>query len=161
MELENRQILVTEAGHQKLEADLEYLKGEKRMEVAERIKTAIEFGDISENSEYDDAKEEQAQLESKIIELENTLKMAKVVDEDQISIKTVGVGVTVTLQDYEYDEEVQYSIVGSTEVDLAAGKISNESPVGKAIIGKKKGDVVEVETPAGIAKYKILTIKRK
>ena len=158
MDLENKEILVTQEGYEKLEKELETLKGEKRMEVAEKLKNAMEYGDISENSEYDDAKEEQAQLEVKILELENTLSLAKIVTE--ISNRDVQVGNIVTLYDYEFDEEVVYSIVGGAEGNLAEGKLSNESPVGKALIGKKKNEEVEVETPAGTAKYKVISIKK-
>lgn len=157
---EVREMLLTQDGYNKLEKELEYLKGAKRIEVAGRIKIAIEFGDISENSEYDEAKNEQAQLEMKILDLENTLRIAKVVDEDEISTRKVGIGIVVKLYDYEYEEEVSYTIVGATEVDITQNKISTESPVGKAIMGKKKNDEVEVETPNGVSKYKILDIKR-
>ncbi|MCX8074753.1 MAG: transcription elongation factor GreA [Clostridia bacterium] len=159
--MEEREIVLTEDGYKKLEEQLAYLKGPKKMEVAERIKVAREFGDISENSEYDEAKNEQALLESKILEIENTLRLAKVVDDDDVSIKKVGVGVVVKVHDYEYDEDIEYSIVGAAEVDIAENKISNESPVGKALMGKKKNDEVEVETPGGIMKYKILNITRQ
>ena len=155
---EKEAVLLTEEGYQKLEEELKYLKGTKKMEVAERIKVAREFGDISENSEYDEAKNEQAQLEAKIVELENTLRTAKIVD--KISTKSVGIGVTVTLYDYEFKENVEYKIVPATEVDVISGKISIESPVGKALFGKKKGDEIEVEIPDGIAKYRIEEIKK-
>ena len=159
--MSEREIVLTEEGYNKLEKELAYLKGPRKMEVAERIKVAREFGDISENSEYDEAKNEQALLESKILEIENTLRHAKVVDEDEVSIKKVGVGVVVKLYDYEFDEEIQYTLVGVAEADISLNKISNESPVGKAIIGKKKGEDVEVETPDGVVKYKVLDIKRQ
>lgn len=158
--MEERDIVLTEEGYNKLEEELKYLKGPKKMEVAERIKIAREFGDISENSEYDEAKNEQALLEAKILEMENTLRHAKVVDEDEVSTRKAGVGTLVTVHDFEFDEEIAYGIVGATEVNMAENKISNESPVGKALIGRKKGDIVEVETPGGVAKYKILSIKR-
>lgn len=161
MELSNKEILVTKEGYEKLEKELAFLKGARRIEVAERLKIAKEYGDLSENAEYDDAKNEQAQLEAKIVELENTLKMAKIVEEGSIDTKKVGVGTTVKLYDYEFEEEVEYTIVGATEVDLKAGKISNASPVGAALIGRKKGDEVEVTTPNGVVKYKVLDIKRK
>ena len=135
-------------------------KGPKKMEVAERIKVAREFGDLSENSEYDDAKNEQALLELRIQEIENTLRHAKVVEDDDVSTRKVGVGTLVTVHDYEFDEDVTYGIVGATEVNMAENKISNESPVGKALIGHKKGDEFEIETPGGLAKYKILDIKK-
>ncbi|MDD2627566.1 MAG: transcription elongation factor GreA [Clostridia bacterium] len=155
---EREEILLTEEGYKKLEEDLKYLKGTKKMEIAEKIKTAREFGDISENSEYDEAKNEQAQLESKIIEIENMLRTAKIVE--KISTRTVGIGTTVTLYDYEFDENVAYHIVGATETDSALNKISKESPVGKAIYGRKKGEEVEVVIPAGVAKYRIEEIKK-
>ena len=158
--MEEREIMLTEEGYKKLEEELQQLKGPKKMEVAERIKVAREFGDISENSEYDDAKNEQALLEAKIIEIENTLRHAKIVDDDEISTRKVGVGTLVTVYDYDFDEEIAYGIVGATEVDIAENKISNESPVGKAMMGRKKGEEFEVETPGGISKYKVISIKR-
>lgn len=158
--MENREIMLTEEGYKKLEEELQYLKGPKKMEVAERIKIAREFGDISENSEYDEAKNEQALLEAKIIEIENTIRLAKVVDDDDVSTRKAGVGTLVTVYDYQFDEEVSYGIVGASEIDIKSNKISNESPVGKALIGRKKGDDVEVETPGGVIKYKVVAIKR-
>ena len=158
--MEDREIMLTEEGYKKLVDELQYLKGPRKMEVAERIKVAREFGDISENSEYDDAKNEQALLEARILEIENTLRHAKVVDDDDVSTRKVGVGTLVTLYDYEFEEEIKYGIVGASEVNIEENKISNESPVGKALIGRKKGEEVDVETPGGIAKYKIVDIKR-
>ena len=155
-----KETLLTYDGLKKLEEELEYLKTEKRREVAERIKVALGFGDLSENSEYDEAKNEQAQVEMKIVDLENKLRNVKIIDEDEIDTKTVQVGNSVKLYDEEFQEEVSYTIVGSTEVDLAKSRISNESPIGAALIGKKKGQIVEVDTPAGIAKYKILSITK-
>ena len=143
-----------------LEKQLEYLKTEKRAEVAERIKVALGFGDLSENSEYDEAKSAQAENESKIIELENKLRHAKIIDESEIDTKTVQVGNTVKLLDIEFDEQVSYTIVGSTEVDLAQNRISNESPIGTALLGAKKNQVVEVQAPAGVIKYKVLAITK-
>ena len=128
------------------------------MEVAEKIKAAREFGDLSENSEYDEARNEQALLEARIQELDTMLRNAKIVD--NISTTTVGVGVSVTLYDYEFEEEVEYHIVGTTEVDLMANKISTDSPVGRALVGKKKNEEFEVAIPAGVAKYKVLDIKK-
>jgi len=159
--MDDRQIVITEEGYKKLEVELAFLKGPKKMQVAERIKIAREFGDISENSEYDEAKNEQASLESKIIETENTLRLAKVVDDDEVSTRVVGVGAKVKVFDYEFEEELDYCIVGASEVNLETNKISNESPVGKALIGKKKNQDVFVETPGGISKYKILSIVRQ
>ena len=158
--MEEREVILTQDGDKKLEEELQVLKGPKKMEVAERIKVAREFGDLSENSEYDDAKNEQALLEAKIIEIENTLRLAKIVDDDDVSIRKAGVGTLVKVYDYEFDEEVSYGIVGATEVDIKNNKISNESPVGKALIGKKKGDEVEVQTPEGVSKYKVISIER-
>lgn len=155
-----RDIILTVEGFNKLEEELKNLKGPKKMEVAERIKVAREFGDISENSEYDDAKNEQALLEARILEIENMLRIAKVVDDDEVSTRKAGVGTLVTVYDYEFDEEIAYGIVGATEVNIAENKISNESPVGKALIGKKKGEDVDVETPGGVVKYKIVSIER-
>lgn len=158
--MEERNIVLTTDGYAKLEEELKYLKGPKKMEVAERIKIAREFGDLSENSEYDDAKNEQALLEARIQEIEGMLRVAKVVDDGDVSTRKVGIGTQVTVHDYEYDEDITYGIVGATEVDMKNNKISNESPVGKALIGAKKGDEVEVETPGGVMKYKVLSIKK-
>lgn len=158
--MEEREIILTVEGYNKLEEELKTLKGPRKMEVAERIKVAREFGDISENSEYDDAKNEQALLEARIQEIENMLRVAKVVDDDDVSTRKAGVGTLVTVHDFEFDEDISYGIVGATEVNIAENKISNESPVGKALIGKKKGEEVDVETPGGVVKYKILEIKK-
>lgn len=155
-----KKVVLTYEGLKKLEDELEYLKGQKRREVAERIKQALSFGDLSENSEYDEAKNEQAQVETRIVQLEKLLKNAKVIDEDEVTTDVVSVGSKVRMLDMEFDEEVEYSIVGSTETDPDNFKISNESPVGAAVIGKKVGDVVEVEVPVGIVKYKILDIQK-
>ncbi len=155
-----KETILTYEGLKKLEEELEYLKTEKRREVAERIKVALGFGDLSENSEYDEAKNEQAQVEMRIIDLENKLRNVKVIDEDEIDTKTVQIGNTVQVLDMEYDEKVDYTIVGSTEVDLTNNKISNESPIGKALLGKKKNEVVEVEAPAGVLSFKILKITK-
>ena len=152
--------LLTYDGLKKLEEELEYLKTEKRREVAERIKVALGFGDLSENSEYDEAKNEQAQVEMKIVDLENKLRNVKIIDEDEIDTKTVQVGNTVQVLDMEYDEKIDYTIVGSEEADLLENKISNESPIGKALLGKKKNEVVEVEAPAGLLSFKILKITK-
>jgi transcription elongation factor GreA len=158
--MEQRDVVLTQEGYNKLQEELKFLKGPKKMEVAERIKVAREFGDLSENSEYDDAKNEQALLELKIQEMEQTLRIAKVVDDDDVSTRKAGVGTQVTVYDYEFDEEMTYGIVGATEANINENKISNESPVGKALIGHKKGEDVEAETPGGIVKYKIIDIKR-
>ena len=157
---EEKEILLTQEGYDKLEQELETLKTEKRTEIAERIKVALGFGDLSENSEYDEAKSAQAANETKIAELENKLRYAKIIDESEIDTKTVQVGNIVKVLDIEFNEEVSYTIVGSTEVNLAENKISNESPIGKALLGAKKNQVVEVQAPAGIMKYKILAITK-
>ena len=157
---EQQEVILTQEGFDKLEEELNYLKTEKRTEIAERIKVARGFGDLSENSEYDEAKNAQAENEDKIVELEKKLRLAKIIDESEIDTKTVQVGNTVKVFDEEFDEEVEYTIVGSTEVDLAQNKISNESPLGAALLGKKKNAVVEVQIPDGIARYKILSIKK-
>ena len=158
--MEEKEVIMTQEGFDKLEKELEKLKTETRAEIAERIKVALGFGDLSENSEYDEAKNAQAENEDKIVELEKKLRLAKIIDESEIDTKTVQVGNTVKVFDEEFDEEVEYTIVGSTEVDLAQNKISNESPLGAALLGKKKNAVVEVQIPDGIAKYKILSIKK-
>lgn len=158
--MENKQILLTDAGLLKLEQELEMLKTQKRQEVAEKIKVARGFGDLSENSEYDAAKEEQAQVEVRIVQLENMLKNAKVIDEDDIDLNVVSVGTRVKVYDEEFDEEIEYNIVGSTEADPDMFKISDESPVGRALIGKKVDDVVDVNTPGGTIQFKILSIDK-
>ena len=157
---ENKEILLTQEGYDNLEKELEYLKSEKRTEIAERIKVALGFGDLSENSEYDEAKNAQAANENRIAELENKIRFARIIDESEIDTKTVQVGNIVTIHDEEFDEDLVYTIVGSTEVDLSQNKISNESPMGAALLGAKKGQIVEVQAPAGVMKYKILSIKK-
>lgn len=157
---ENKEVLLTQEGFDKLEQELENLKTVKRVEIAERIKVALGFGDLSENSEYDEAKNAQAENETKIAELENKIRYAKIIDESEIDTKTVQVGNTVKLLDLEFDEEVSYTIVGSTEVDIAQNKISNESPIGSAILGAKKNQVLEVQAPAGVMQYKVLSITK-
>ena len=158
--MEEKEILLTQEGYDNLEKELDYLKTEERSAIAERIRVALGFGDLSENSEYDEAKNAQAANENKIADLENKLRHAKIIDEKEIDTKTVQIGNTVTLHDIEFDEDVEYTIVGSTEVNLAENKISNESPIGKALLGAKKGTTVEVEAPAGIIQYKIVSIKK-
>ena len=158
--MEEKGVLVTQEGYEKLEKELDYLRTTKRAEIAEKIKVALGFGDLSENSEYDEAKNAQAANETKIAELENKLRYAKIIDESEIDTKTVQVGNTVKVLDMEFNEEESYTIVGSTEVNLAENKISNESPLGKALLGAKKGDTIDVNAPAGIIKYKILAIKK-
>lgn len=155
-----KEVLLTQEGYDNLEKELEYLTTEKRAEIAERIKIALGFGDLSENSEYDEAKNAQAANETKIAELENKLRYAKIIDESEIDTKTVQVGNTVKVLDMDFNEEESYTIVGSTEVDLAQNKISNESPIGEALMGAKKGQVVEAQAPAGVIKYKIISITK-
>ncbi len=152
------EVLLTKDGYNKIEAELEQLITIKRKDVAERIKEAISFGDISENSEYDSAKTEQAELEEKIAKLESTLRKATIIDEDGLSYDQVNIGTKVKLKDLEYDEIIDYSIVGSTEADPYEFKISNESPVGRNLIGKQKGDIVEIQVPDGTIKFEILEI---
>lgn len=156
----NKEILLTEEGYKKMEAELEKLKTETRSEIAERIKVALGFGDLSENSEYDEAKNAQAENEDKIVELEAKLRFAKIIDDSEIDTKKVQVGNTVKVLDMEFDEEVEYTIVGTTEADITQNKISNESPIGSALLGAKKNQVVEVQVPAGVSKYKILSITK-
>ena len=157
---ENKAVLLTQEGFDKLEKELEYLRTEKRKEVAERIKVALGFGDLSENSEYDEAKTAQAENEAKIADLENKIRYAKIIDESEIDTKTVQVGNIVKVYDMEFEEEETYTIVGSTEVDLSQNKISNESPIGAALMGAKKNQIVEVNAPAGIIRYKVLSITK-
>ena len=156
--MDSEEVLLTQEGYDKLEQELEYLKTTERTEIAGRIKVALGYGDLSENSEYDEAKNAQEMNENKIAELENKLRHAKIIDSSEIDTKTVQVGNTVEVLDMDFDENVTYTIVGSTEVDLAENKISNESPLGTALLGAKKGQTVEVEAPAGKMKYKILEI---
>ena len=158
--MEERDIMLTEEGYKKLVEELQYLKGPRKMEVAERIKVAREFGDLSENSEYDEAKTAQAENETRIVELEDKLRHAKIIDQKDINTDTVQVGNIVKVLDMEFDEKIEYQIVGSTEVNLAENKISNESPLGAALLGAKKNNIVEVNAPGGIMKYKILSIKK-
>ena len=155
-----KEVLLTQEGYDNLEKELEYLTTEKRAEIAERIKIALGFGDLSENSEYDEAKNAQAANETKIAELENKLRYAKIIDESEIDTKTVQVGNIVKVLDMEFNEEVSYTIVGSTEVDLSQNKISNESPIGAALMGAKKGQIVDVQAPAGVMQYKIISITK-
>ena len=158
--MEEKEVLLTQEGFDNLEKELEYLKTEKRAEIAERIKIALGFGDLSENSEYDEAKSAQAANEDKIAELENKVRYAKIIDESEIDTKRVQVGNTVKLWDVDFEEEVSYTIVGSTEVDLLQNKISNESPIGAALLGAKKDQIIEVQAPVGVSKYKILSITK-
>ena len=158
--MEAKKNILTYEGLKKYEDELQDLKVVKRREVAQKIKEAREQGDLSENAEYDAAKDEQRDIEARIEELEKILKNAEVVDEDEVDIERINIGCQVKILDVEFDEELEYKIVGSTEANSLKGKISNESPVGKALIGTKVGDVISVETPAGVFQYKVLEIQR-
>lgn len=158
--MEEKKNLLTYAGLKTLEDELHDLKIVKRKEVAQKIKEAREQGDLSENAEYDAAKDEQRDIETRIEEIEKILKNAEVVVEDEVDLNTISVGCKVKVHDMEYDEEIEFKIVGSTEANSLQGKISNESPVGKALIGSQAGDLVSVEMPAGVMEYKILEIQR-
>lgn len=155
-----KHVFLTPEGLIKLENELDISKTVRRKEIATRIKTALDFGDLSENSEYDQAKNEQAQLEERIAKLETMLRNAKLIDEDEITTDVVSIGSKVVVNDLEYDEEMEYVIVGSAEADPFEGKISNESPLGSSLLGKKPGDQVEVKVPDGSIKYEILKIAR-
>lgn len=154
----SKEVLLTDEGLKKLEEELEYLKTQKRQEVAEKIKHARGFGDLSENSEYDEAKDEQAKVELRIVEIEKMLKNAKIIDNEEINLDIVSVGTKLKIYDFDFDEEVSYSVVGSTEADPDNGKISDESPIGRALLGRKVGETVDVDTPGGTIQLKILEI---
>ena len=156
-----KQVLLTSEGLQKLQDELENLKTVRRKENTAAIKRALSFGDLSENSEYDEAKNEQAEIEARIVEIENILNNAKVIDEDNIATDVVSVGAKVKVKDRADGSEEEYSIVGSTEADTMEGKISDESPVGNALLGHKLGEVVTVEAPMGRIEYEIIGISRK
>lgn len=158
--MEEKKNLLTYEGLKNLEDELQNLKVVKRKEVAQKIKEAREQGDLSENAEYDAAKDEQRDIEARIEEIEKILKNAEVVIEDEIDLDKINVGCMVKVYDCEFEEEIQFKIVGSTEANSLQGKISNESPVGKALLGAKIGDMVSVETQAGVMEYKILEIQR-
>lgn len=158
--MESKKNLLTYEGLQKLENELQDLKVVRRKEVSQKIKEAREQGDLSENAEYDAAKDEQRDIELRIEEIEKILKNAEVVVEDEVDLDKISVGCTVKVFDLEYQEEMEFRLVGSTEASSLQGKISNESPVGRALIGKKVDDVVSVETQAGVIKYKVLDIQR-
>jgi transcription elongation factor GreA len=157
--MEEKETILTPEGLRKLEEELEFLKSVKRKEVAERIKQAKEFGDIAENSEYEDAKNEQAFVEGRILTLEAMLRSVKVIDNHQVRSDVVTIGSTIRVTD-EAGEDLTYTIVGSAEADPSRDKISNESPVGRALLGKRKGEVVTVEVPAGRVRYTVKAIKR-
>lgn len=158
--MSEKEVILTAEGLKKLEEELEYLKSVKRREVAERIKVAIGYGDISENSEYEDAKNEQAFIEGRIITLEKMLRNARIINDDEIDTDVVSIGAKVSLEDIEFGDTVEYTIVGTAESDPSENKISNESPVGKAILGKSQGAIVDVNVPAGVIQYKIIDIKK-
>ena len=158
--MEEKKTILTYAGLKALEDELENLRVVKRKEVAGKIKEAREQGDLSENAEYDASKDEQRDIEARIDELEKILKNVEVVVEEEVDLEKINVGCTILVHDDEYDEEIEFKIVGSTEANSLQGKISNESPVGQALIGKKVGDVVDVETPAGNIRYTVLKIER-
>ena len=158
--MEEKKTILTYAGLKALEDELENLRVVKRKEVAGKIKEAREQGDLSENAEYDAAKDQQRDIEARIDELEKILKNVEVVVEEEVDLEKINVGCTILVHDDEYDEEIEFKIVGSTEANSLQGKISNESPVGQALIGKKVGDVVDVETPAGNIRYTVLKIER-
>jgi transcription elongation factor GreA len=154
-----KEVILTPEGYKKLQQEIDLLRGEKRREVAERIRVAREFGDIAENAEYDDAKNEQAMLEHKIAQLEDRLLTARVITKKEISKDAVSIGSHVRLRDMQQNKTFEYHIVGSAEANPAENKLSNESPVGKAIMGRKKGEIVEVAAPRGALKFKIMEIK--
>jgi len=153
-----KQTILTPEGLRKLEEELEHLKTVKRKEIAERIKASKEFGDISENAEYEDAKNDQAFIEGRILQLDQMLRNAKVIDNQHAPADTITVGATVRLKDMGSGEEISYTIVGSPEADPDQDKISNESPVGRALLGRRNGDTVDVQVPAGKMKFRVLQI---
>jgi transcription elongation factor GreA len=154
-----KEVILTPEGYERLKQEIDFLSNDKRREVADRIRVAREFGDINENAEYDDAKNEQAMLEHRIATLEERLLAARVIDKGEVSSDVVSIGSRVKLRDMDAKETVEYHVVGSAEANPAENKLSNESPVGKAIMGRKKGEVVEVTAPRGALKFKILDIK--
>lgn len=155
-----KQVLLTDEGLKNLEAELEELKTVKRKEIAEKIKVALSFGDLSENSEYDEAKNEQAIVEARIASIENMLKNVQVINEDELGTEIIHVGSKVKVRDIDFDDICEYKIVGSSEADPVNGRISDESPVGKGLIGHKVGEKVEIETPAGSMSYEVLEISK-
>ena len=156
----SEEILLTQEGYDKIVAEHEELVSVKRKEVSERLKEAISYGDLSENSEYDSAKNEQAGLEERIIKLENMIRKAKIINEDEMNIDRVSVGLRVKVQNVATKDEMEFTIVGSTEADPFEGKISNESEVGKSLLGKQKGETVEILVPDGTLEYKIIDITK-
>lgn len=158
--MNNPMTVLTRAGEAKLKAELDELKSVRRREIAEKIKVALSFGDLSENSEYDEAKNEQGIIESRIAEIEATLAHAQIIDDDEISTEKVGIGTIVKILDMDLDEEMEFKIVGTNEADIDNGKLSDESPIGAAILGQKVGEVVDVETPGGMIQVKVLEIRK-
>ena len=158
--MSGKEVIMTSEGIIEIEKKLEELKTVKRQEIAEQIKVARSFGDITENAEYDEAKNEQARIEGEILQLENTLRIAKVIDDNAIDVRYVGVGTTVKVVDLDTNEEEKYTIVGSTEANPALMKISNESPVGKTLLGQQIGSVVDVTSPDGVIRLKVVEINR-
>ncbi len=152
--------VLTRKGEQELQEELNELKSVRRRDIAEKIKVALSFGDLSENSEYDEAKNEQGKIESRIAEIEQTLAHAQVIDDDDVSTEKVGIGTTVKILDMEMNEEMEFKIVGTKEADIGSGKMSDESPIGAAIMGHAAGEQVDVETPSGIIVFKILEISK-
>lgn len=155
-----KSVMLTAEGLKQLEDELDLLKGEKRREIAEKIKVARSYGDLSENSEYDDAKNEQAILEARIAEIEANLKIAVIIDENEFSDQSVHIGSLVKVENVSMGREFEYRIIGSNEANPKENKISDESPVGRALLGKKVGDMVEVEVPAGLLTFKVLGISK-
>ena len=158
--MSEKKVVLTYEGLKRMEEELEELKTVRRKEVAEKIKEARGQGDLSENAEYDAAKEEQAEIEARIVVLEKMLRNAEVIDDEEVSSDIISIGSKVKIYDLEFEEEEEYSIVGSAEADPMTGKISNESPVGRALLGHKLGDLVTAETPGGEAEFRILEISR-
>ena len=159
MNMKDKEVVLTQEGLEKLEQELVNLRTVRRREVADRIKQAIEFGDISENSEYEDAKNEQAFIEGRILTLEKMLRNVKVIQNIEVGLNKVHLGSTVLIKDVEYNDQFEYTIVGAAEANPMKNLISNESPVGQAILGHKKGDTFEVEVPAGKIKYEVVAIR--
>ena len=156
----DKEVILTLEGLNKLEKELEHLKTVRRREVAERIKQALEFGDINENSEYEDAKNEQGFIEGRILAIEKMLRNVKIIDDQEVTLNEVGLGSKVTLLDVETGEQLVYSIVGSAEADPSNSRISNESPVGKALLGRKVGEEIEVNVPVGVLRYRVEEINK-
>ncbi|MBR6700796.1 MAG: transcription elongation factor GreA [Firmicutes bacterium] len=156
------ELILTREGYTKIEQEHEYLVSVRRKEVAERIKEAISYGDISENSEFDSAKNEQAELEERILKLENMMRNATVIEDDDINLEVANVGLTIKVKDLDFDEDIEFSIVGSSEIDPSKNLISNESPIGKELMGKRVGDIIEVTVPDGsVIKFEVLEIYKK